>query len=80
MAYCMACGEEKTLKAPAKGTSVAIEEDARDAGAFNYRKAVGFCGAACATKAMATHITRSGGKGYHCVTCGNVIGETCTCG
>ena len=80
MAYCMTCGEEKALKAPAKGVSVTIEEDARDAGAFNYRKTVGFCGAPCATKAMATHIIQSGGNGYHCGACGEVIGETCACG
>lgn len=80
MAYCMTCGEEKALKAPAKGVAIAAEEATRNSGAFNYGKTVGFCGSPCATKAMAIHIIQSGGNGYHCVTCGEVIGETCACG
>ena len=80
MAYCMTCGEEKALKTPTKSVSTTVEETARDSGMFNYGKTVGFCGAPCATKAITLHIIQSGGNGYHCGACGEVIGETCACG
>ena len=80
MSYCMTCGEEKELKAPAKAAAAAIEEAARDSGSFNYGRAVGFCGAACAAKGLAAHIINSGGIGFYCGACGEVIGEACTCG
>ncbi len=77
--YCMTCGEEKELKSPAKAVSAAIDEATRDSGTFNYARTVGFSGGPCAAKGLATHIISSGGLGFHCSVCGEIIGTDCTC-
>ena len=75
--FCMTCGKEKELKSPSKSVATALEETARDNGAFNYTRTVGFCTPSCATKGLATFIITTGGKGFHCSSCGKVIGEAC---